>query len=216
MMENRKRNTMALIMLAALYILLGQLIGFSTVAAIFIIGIAFMMIRQREDKLGYILLIVGGLMLASKVISFFAFFIILLLGFYYLKTKDNGNHQDFLQKTSVLESWRQTNEPWVITDMKRWSVVGEINLDLSLAIAEKELTTIHLEGLIGDVDIIVSEDIGLIVEGSIMLGEVKIGAMSDEGVMNKLIWQSPNIDECETKVKLVLSYFIGDIDIKMV
>lgn len=215
-MENRKRNTMALIALAGLYLLLGQVIGFSTVAAIFIIGIALVMIRQREDKLGYILLIVGGLMIASKIISFFAFFIILLLGFYYLKTKNNTGDQDFLQKISLLESWRQTNEPWVITDMRRWSVVGEINLDLSLAIAEKDETTIHLEGLIGDVDIIVSEDIGLIVEGSIMLGEVKIGALSDEGVMNNLTWQSPNIDECETKVKLVLSYFIGDIDIKMV
>lgn len=215
-MENRKRNTMALIALAGLYLLLGQVIGFSTVAAIFIIGIALVMIRQREDKLGYILLIVGGLMIASKIISFFAFFIILLLGFYYLKTKNDTGDQDFLQKISLLESWRQTNEPWVITDMRRWSVVGEINLDLSLAIAEKDETTIHLEGLIGDVDIIVSEDIGLIVEGSIMLGEVKIGALSDEGVMNNLTWQSPNIDECETKVKLVLSYFIGDIDIKMV
>lgn len=215
-MENRKRNTMALIILAGLYLLLGQAIGFSIVAAIFIMGIAFMLIRQRGDKLGYILLVVGGLMIVSKIISFFAFFIILLLGFYYLKTNDDSDAQDFLQKYSLLESWRQTKESWVITDMKRWSVVGEINLDLSLAIAEKEYTTIHLEGIIGDIDIFVPDDIGLIVEASIMLGEVKIGAMTDEGIMNTLTWQSPNFEQCETKVRLALSYFIGDIDIKMI
>lgn len=215
-MDQRKRNTILLIVLAGLYFVLGEWVGFFTLAAVFMIVMAIYLIRKGDEKLGYILLAVGVLILASKILAFFAIVILLVLGLYYMKVKHARNAGNMMQKFSIVESWQQQIDPWILTDMKRWSVVSEVNLDMSLAILEQPETTIELEGVIGDIDIVVPEEIGLLVDASIHLGDIKIGAMHDEGFMNTLLWQSPHYEQCETKVRLSISYYIGDIDIKMV
>jgi lia operon protein LiaF len=35
-------------------------------------------------------------------------------------------------------------------------------------------------------------------------------------VLNKITWQSPNYDTCSNKVKLLVSYIVADVDVKII
>jgi lia operon protein LiaF len=97
-----------------------------------------------------------------------------------------------------------------------WNLIGEIYIDLSLALPEQQETTLVLQGVLGDVDIIVPEDLGVSVTASVIVGQIDVAREKDTGVLNKIIWQSPNYETSDQKVKLIVSYLVGDIDIKIV
>lgn len=214
-MENRNRNTALVLIAAGLFLLFGNLIGFFTVAAILILWLAVHKLRTGEDKTGYILLAIGVLILLSNHLSIVIAIILISLGYFYIKSKKIHRDDSYLQKQNLLESIKWDKDAWVLKNMSLWSVIGEINMDMSLALMEKEETILILQGIIGDIDIIVPEDLGVSVSASVLFGQVDVGNEKEAGVMNKIVWQSPNYDSSENKVKLILSYIIGDIDIKV-
>lgn len=214
-MENRNRNTAMLLIAAGLFLLFGNLIGFFTVAALFIIWLAIHKLRSGDDKTGYILLAIGILMLLSDHLALVIAILLISLGYFYIKSKKIHQDDSYLQKQNLLESLKWNKDPWVLKNMSIWSVIGEINLDMSIALTEKGETTLILQGIIGDIDIIVPEDLAVSVSASVLFGQVDVFEEKEAGVMNKIVWQTPNYESSENKVKLVLSYLVGDIDIKI-
>lgn len=214
-MENRNRNTAIFVILSVAFLALGKMVGFLTVTGIFLIGLAVLMLRKNDRTLGMILLVAGIIIIASRVIMFLVVLVILLLIYYYLSNKSTVYHEHLLQSYSFVKSWKQTSEPWVLKDTSIRSIIGEINIDLSLAINEKEETTFQLEGIIGDIDLVIPEDMGVFIEASVLLGEITFGQMREEGAMNKMIWQSPNYDQTHSRVRLNISYVIGDVNIRL-
>lgn len=213
-MENRNRNTALVFIAAGLFLLFGNLIGFFTVAAIIIIWLAIYKIRVGEAKKGYMLLAIGGIMLLNDHLAIIIAIILISLGYYYIKSKKLYSGENYLQKQSLLESIKWNKDPWVLRNMGVWCVIGEINMDMSIALAEKGETLIILQGVIGDIDIIVPEDLGISVDASVLFGQIDVGDQKEIGVLNKIVWQSSGYESSENKVKIVLSYLVGDIDIK--
>jgi lia operon protein LiaF len=148
-------------------------------------------------------------------LTFILAIIFISLGYFYIKSKQLHRDDTYLQKQTLVDSIRWGQEPWILRNISIWYVIGEFNMDLSLAILEQKETTVILQGVIGDVDIIVPEDIGVSVQASVMLGQIDVAMEKEAGLMNKLVWQSPNYNTCDHRVKLVLSYIVGDIDIKI-
>jgi len=111
---------------------------------------------------------------------------------------------------------RLGEESWVLQSMSYWQAVGEIRLDLSLAIPEEKETTIVLQGLVGDVDLTIPEDYGLQIEASVLIGQIEFGQTKDGGMMHRLSWRSPDYDRREYRVKLQLFYLVGDMKIRTV
>lgn len=214
-MGTRNRNTALMFITAGLFLLLGNMIGFFTVIALFIIWLGVHKVRTGEDKTGYILLAIGALFLASGNFGLVLAVILLSLGYFIIRSKQFHKDDNYSQKHSVLESIRWNKEPWVLENSSIWSVVGEINLDLSLAIADEAETTLVFQGVIGDIDILVSEDIGVAVQSSILIGQTITTTRREAGLMNKLNWKSDNYDTSPQKVNLMVSYIIGDLNIKM-
>lgn len=99
--------------------------------------------------------------------------------------------------------------------MSIWSFIGEIHLDLTIAILDEKEVTIVLQGVVGDIDIIIPEDMGVDIHSNIFIGQTMIGAEKEEGLLNKLEWTSKNYEDSEYKVKLVVSYLVGDVNIKI-
>ncbi len=120
-----------------------------------------------------------------------------------------------MQKQKLVDSVRLGREPWILRNSSTWYIIGETYIDLSLAILEQKETTVILQGVVGDVDIKVPDDIGVAVTASISFGQIQVANERESGVMNKLVWQSPNYELCDHRVKLVLSYIVGDIKIKV-
>lgn len=88
-------------------------------------------------------------------------------------------------------------------------------MDLSTAILEQKETTLVLQGLIGNVNLIIPEDVGASVSASVMIGQASVYNQKETGVWNKVNWTSPNYETSDQQVKLVLSYLVGDIQVRV-
>lgn len=214
-MENRSRNTALVFIAAGLFLLLGNLFGFFTVVAIFVIWLGVYKIRLGEEKTGYVLFAIGILFLASGHFSLVLAVILISLGYFIVRSKQLHKDENYVQKQSLLESIRFNKEPWELKSSSIWSIIGEINLDLSLAMTNEQETTLVFQGIIGDIDILVPDDLGVMIHSTIVLGQSNVGADREAGMMNKLVWRSPHYDAAEQKVNITISYIIGDLDIKV-
>ncbi|CAM3758255.1 cell wall-active antibiotics response protein LiaF [Marinicrinis lubricantis] len=214
-MGNRNRNTAILLIAAGSFILLGNMIGFFTIIGGFMIWFGIHKIRSGEDKTGYVLLAIGFLFFLGDHLSFVIAIIFISLGYYFIRSKQLQDKGPHIQKQHIMESIKWNRDPWVLQNMSVWSLIGEIHLDLSLALAEEKETTIILQGIIGDIDLIVPEEMGISISSSVIFGQIHIVKEQDAGLLNKVHWKSDNYEQSEYRVKIMTSHIIGDVDVKI-
>lgn len=215
-MGNRNRNTAILFITAGVFFALGKLIGFSAVSAALLIWLGLYKVRTDGGVKGYAVLALGTVLLIGHHLSIVVALVLFSLGYFFIKSKKVHNNGEYVQHQTIVESLRWDSEPWVLTNMSRWSLLTEARLDLSLALREEQEVTVMLQGLVGDIDIIVPEEYGVSVEASVWLGRIGFGSEKDSGLLNKRNWQSPHYAESAHKVKLIFSFAVGDIEIKLV
>lgn len=212
-MNHRKRNTAIVLIAAGLYIIVGNLIGYFTVTALLVIWLGIYTIRSGETNTGYVLLAVGALLLISGNFAFFVAIILFSLGYFFIRNQQ-VQKDNYIQKHHFMESIKRNQSPWELRNMSIWSIIGEIDLDLSLAYSDQAETTLVYQGIIADVDILIPEDLGVAVYGTILLGQTHVSDLREAGVYNKVVWKSPNYDSSEQKVHIEVSYLIGDLHIR--
>ncbi|MCZ8522852.1 MULTISPECIES: cell wall-active antibiotics response protein LiaF [Paenibacillus] len=214
----RKRNrNMALVLIGAgLFLLADNHLSFFTVLALFLLLMGVHKIRSGAERKGYLLLLIGGLLLLGGNLPLIAAVILISLGFFYNKMRKVHKDERHVRKQSLIESIRWGRDPWILRNMSIWNVLGELQMDLSYAITEQKETTIVLQGVIADIDLIVPEDMGVSVTASVLFGQTSVGYDKEAGVLNKMVWQSPNYWTAERQLRLEISYIVADIDIKIV
>lgn len=216
-LRNRSRNKYLIFIGAGLFVLLNKIVANpATVIAIFMVLLGIYSVRIGSQKKGYVLLGIGAFILVGSHFAIIVALILMSMGFFYLKSRKIHGGGDYLQKTKLIESLKRDREPWILRSMSLWYAVGELRLDFSLAIPEDKEITLVLQGIIGDIDIIIPEDMGLSVESSVVFGQLDVGMERESGTMNKIYWQSPNYGTAENRVKLIVSFIVGDIDIKVI
>ena len=215
-MQGKNRNIAFIMIGIGLFMLLGDWISFLTIAALILFFIGLDQIRKRGNtRRGYMLFVIGGILLLLDHFTLLLGIILISLGLFYAKSKKEQRDERYIQKQNLMSSLKWDREPWVLRNMSLWHVVGEVNLDLSLAIMEEKECTIVLQGALGDIDVSIPDDIGLELEANVVLGQINFNHEKEAGFMNKRVWKSPHYDSCDQKVKLVISYIVGDIDIRI-
>ncbi len=215
--QNRHRGTYAILIGAGVYLLLFKLLGLATLMAVLLVLLGlYVFYAYGFRKKGLFLLVVGILVLLGHHLLLILSLILISLGFFYIKSKQMHKNDRYIQKQKLLENIRWDDSPWVMRDMSLWFVVGEVHMDLSLAIIENKETTIMLQGIVGNIDLIVPEELGIAVESSVLFGQLDVEDRRETGMINKIVWQSPGFETSDTKVKLIISYVVGDVDITVV
>jgi len=214
-MNQRSRNTALLMIGTGLYLLIGNTIGFLTVTAILIVGLGIYQLRSGEARSGYILIGIGLVFLALNHLSIIIAVLLISFGYFLVRTKQLQQDPSSQQRYNFLASIRWNREPWVLHSMSIWSIVGEMNIDLSLAIIDEPETNLVFQGIVGDIDIIVPDDIGVRIDSTLIIGQTKIGYDQQDGLGTKMSWQSVNFDTAEHRVIITLSYLVGDINVKL-
>lgn len=215
-MDQRNRNTALVLIAAGLFILMDHYVSFFTTAALVFVLLGLYKIRTSPDKSGYLILGIGVVIFFSGHFTFILAVVLISLGLFYINSKRAHRGEGHFQKHNFIESIKWNKESWVLKNASMWNIIGEIYIDLSLALPEQKETTLVLQGVLGDVDIIVPEDLGVSVTASVIMGQIDVAREKDTGVLNKIIWESPNYVTSDQKVKLIVSYLVGDIDIKIV
>ncbi|WP_159885584.1 cell wall-active antibiotics response protein LiaF [Paenibacillus puerhi] len=216
MNSKRNRNIAILLIGAGVFLLADDHLSFMTIVALFLLLFGVYKIQSGSGRKGYVLMIIGLLLLIGGNLPLVIAVILISLGFFYNKSRKLHRDDQHYRKQSIIDSIRWGREPWILRNMSIWNVLGEMHMDLTYAIPENKETTIFLQGVIGDIDVIVPEDVGLSITASVVFGQTNIGNDKEAGMMNKLVWQSPNYWTADRQVKLEMSYVIADIDIKIV
>ncbi|RTE11307.1 cell wall-active antibiotics response protein LiaF [Paenibacillus whitsoniae] len=213
--NNRSRNTALVLIAAGVFLLLDHIVGFFPILAILLILLGIHRVRSKKEYKGYVLIGAGAVILFGNHVTIVIAIVLISLGLFFIKSRQVYKDESYSQKQKIVDSVRLGREPWILRNNSTWYLVGETYIDLSLAILEQKETTVILQGVVGDIDIKVPDDIGVSVVSSVTFGQIQVAAERETGVMNKLTWQSNNYDYCDHRVKLVLSFIVGDIKVKV-
>lgn len=102
-------------------------------------------------------------------------------------------------------------------DINIQGIYGDTVIDLSNTVLPKGESTILVRHFIGNVTVLVPYDIEVSVNHSSIAGASTVFQHHDERVLNQtIIFQTPNYDESEQRVKLVTSMMVGNLEVKRI
>lgn len=117
-------------------------------------------------------------------------------------------------KKSFIGEVHYTHGRFDLEDLTIQQGIGDVKIDLTKAIIRDGETVIIINGWIGDIDIYVPYDLNVSVDASVILGDLEVLGQREGGVNRNISMRSNEYDEATKKVKLILSLFIGDIDVR--
>ena len=197
---------------AVLYLVLGHWLGFLTVNAAILLWLGFEWFSRDRSRWAVALMAVCALIILIHQFELFAALVLISLAIFLLKDRSAptgtmaGRHRLYL-------AMRQEDETWMLRSFASWHLVGEVRLDLTRAVPEEPETTIVLQGIAGDVDLIVPEDWGINIDASVLVGQIKWPRSPEGAGVNRLSWRSPDYEHRPVRVNVQAIYLIGDIKI---
>lgn len=214
-MSTRRRNLMIGLIVVGLFIFFNEIFGFLTIVALLMIGYGIYKVRKGEDlKTGFKLLGIGAVLFLLDHLIMIGVIILISLGLFYMKINKSHPQGNHVKKQSFMSEIHWDRDPWVLNSSSMWHVLGEQDIDLSLAIVEANHNQLLFQGIVGDIDLVISEDYGVEIEAFVLFGQIEFNLNKEVGAMNRLYWKSPNYDLRDQKVKIVISYLVGDVDIR--
>lgn len=215
-MDTRKRFLAIGLIGFGLLLIFGKWLSFFTIVALFLLGFGIYKIRQGEQvKTGYILMAVGGGLILLDHFMLILAILMISLGYYYAKVRKTQPQGNYVQKQNITSSVRWDRDPWNLRNTSMWHVLGELDIDLSLAMMEGGQNVLMFQGIVGDVDLVIPEDYGVEIEAFVLFGQIDFSHDKETGMLNRLYWKSPNYETRDQKVKIIISYLVGDVDIRL-
>ncbi|WP_420825889.1 cell wall-active antibiotics response protein LiaF [Scopulibacillus daqui] len=115
---------------------------------------------------------------------------------------------------SLIGDLRLINHRYELKDMNLSYGIGDNKIDLSKAIIHEGENTIVISGLIGDVDIYIPYDLDVSVAASVTIGNVEVLGYKMGGLNRQINVETKGYETATRKVKISISNFIGDIDVR--
>ncbi|AUZ27817.1 LiaRS two-component regulatory system accessory protein LiaF [Bacillus cabrialesii] len=107
-------------------------------------------------------------------------------------------------------------QPFDLNDLNISGFIGDIKIDLSKAMIPEGESTIVISGVIGNVDIYVPSDLEVAVSSAVFIGDINLIGSKKSGLSTKVYAESSDFSESKRRVKVSVSLFIGDVDVKYV
>ena len=106
------------------------------------------------------------------------------------------------------------SEPnWPLENMKLYNAIGDYYFDFSKAFIPEGETPIDIKGWIGDVKMIIPENVPVEITLKVQVGDVKLFDQKSADIRSELFYRSPGYIEASKKIKLTIDVKIGSIRI---
>jgi hypothetical protein len=102
---------------------------------------------------------------------------------------------------------------WAVADEEFWLLFGDTKLDFTHAQLPVGETIIRMNGFIGDVDVTVPPDVGVLVSASGFIVDVRTPTDKINRFLSLANVATPNYATAERKLHVSTIFFIGDIDV---
>jgi lia operon protein LiaF len=113
----------------------------------------------------------------------------------------------------VLGDVRRTGA-WDVVEEEIWLGVGDVRLDMTQATVPTGETRICVYGLVGDVDLIVPEGIGVSVSSWAFLTDGKVFGRKEQSFVTPLQATSDDYEIADRKVQVETYFFVNDLTVK--
>lgn len=213
-MRNLNLSKKSLVFIAAgLYLAVGAIAGFATVNAAILLWLGIERYRQDRSRLSVAVIAVSAIVLVVNQIGLVLAIGLILAAIYYLRVKPSPG-AGYVSRPRLILSMRQDRPGWVLRSMGCWHLYGEVRLDLSGVVPEDNATNVVLQGIVGDIEIVVPEDYGVQIEANVLLGQVTVDGQGDGGMMRRISWSTPGYTRQDQQIKLQFNYIVGNIRIR--
>jgi lia operon protein LiaF len=109
------------------------------------------------------------------------------------------------------------SEPnWPLEPMKFNNVVGDYYFDLSKAFIPEGETPVEIKGWVGDVKVIIPENVPVEITIKVKVGEVKLFEQKSSEIRSDFYYQSPGYEQSSKKIKLLVNVKVASIRISEV
>lgn len=108
------------------------------------------------------------------------------------------------------------SDNWALEPLELYNTIGDYYIDFSKAFIPEKETPVVVNGWIGDVKMIIPEDLPVVIDAYIKIGDIRI-FKQDHGLANRhLFYKTPGYDEATRKLKITIHLSIGSIRIDRV
>ncbi|WP_100406555.1 cell wall-active antibiotics response protein LiaF [Bacillus solitudinis] len=119
-------------------------------------------------------------------------------------------------RKSLIGDIHYTKEQFELRDMTIWNGFGDVRLDLSKAIIPEGESVVIIQGLIGQIDVYVPDDLAITVQASAIIGDVSLFHEKHGGVNQQLYVSTQSYKQAPRRVKFILSTVIGEVKVRAV
>ncbi|MCL1990943.1 MAG: cell wall-active antibiotics response protein LiaF [Defluviitaleaceae bacterium] len=204
--------------------------------AIFLIITGYQQFKQKNTFTAYFLIAIGSSFLLFTLFTSFSFsLLVATLVIYYSyqlfrssahKSNINVNIQpnpmgtrpyvqvDPYFKNKLVGEYRHFEQDYAIEDINLQTGFGDVQIDLSDRIIPQGETVVLIRGMVGNIYLNVPSDVGLSVQLSLLCGKITLLEDGKTAFNVTQKYQSVDYQETSRKIKIVISLFVGDIEVK--
>ncbi|RIW35352.1 hypothetical protein D3H55_08125 [Bacillus salacetis] len=109
------------------------------------------------------------------------------------------------------------NQPnWPLESMRLSNMIGNYYFDISKAYIPEGETPIYLKGWIGDVKMLIPEDIPVDIKIDGSIGDIKLFGQKSSDIKPNMNYRTPGYENAEKKIKIIIEFSIGSVRINKV
>ncbi|SES99486.1 lia operon protein LiaF [Salinibacillus kushneri] len=133
-----------------------------------------------------------------------------------VKVTIDSDHSRMKNNHSFVGSHSFNEENWTVEPLDIWSGVGDYYFDFTKAYIPNTNTPITVRGWIGDIRMLLPEDLPFKVDATTNVGEIKVLDQEASGMTKNLTFQSSDYGQAAQKLTIQLDLQVGDIRIDRV
>jgi len=214
-MQTRKKTWAIVLIVVGAIMLLGKWVTPLSMVALLVLCYGIYTMRANRVSFGYKCLAVGaGLLLLDHIILVLGG-ILISVGVFYARARELHRCREYVRRQEFVSQLNREREPWVPEPISLWNLFGDVNCDFSLALPTEPDTVLHFQGVICDADLTFPEEYGVELDIFVGYGKVSFEGKAHSGMLNKFVWRSPGYAYSEQKVRVVMAYAAGDVNIRI-
>ncbi|WP_442599088.1 cell wall-active antibiotics response protein LiaF [Neobacillus sp. D3-1R] len=105
---------------------------------------------------------------------------------------------------------------WSLEPMNLYNTIGDYFIDFSKAYIPEKETPIIVQGWIGDVKMIVPDDVAVHVQAKVKIGDIRIFDIRSNDINRNLVYETPGYEDAIKKLNIMIELKIGSIRIDQV
>jgi lia operon protein LiaF len=105
---------------------------------------------------------------------------------------------------------------WAVEPLNLYNMIGDYFIDFSKGFIPDKETPVKVRGLIGEVRMIIPEDVPVKISAAVSVGEVKVFDYAPENIRHNITYKTENYDEAVRKLNITVELKVGSIRIDRV